>query len=126
MYEVKLPLLKWFSYMEEEKKNIYSGSLRPDPTKGCLCQTTFNYQVKMAKEDGKEYLEVIYYYIPAWNMEFERRETSPVRFEATEFGKEKAEKWLTNEFLAGKDKKQQNNGVRKNDICESKSRYESK
>ena len=105
MYAIKLPTLKWFSYKEEEKKNIYTGSLRPDSSKGCLCQTTFNYSVKMVKEDGEEYLEAKYFYMPPWNVNYKSRETLPVRFEGTESGIKEVETWLINEFLAGKGNK---------------------
>lgn len=105
MYEVNIPFLEWFTYKDEEKKNIYSGSLRPDPTKGCLCQTTFNFDMRMVKEEGKEYLEVNYFYIPPWNVNIKRDEITSSRFEATEDGIKKVKTWLKNEFLAGKGKR---------------------
>lgn len=54
MYEVKLPTLDWFMH-----GNVYTGSFRPDPAKGCLCQTTFNYKVKIIQNKDEPYLASI-------------------------------------------------------------------
>ncbi len=94
LYEIKLPTLDWFLY-----GNIYSGSLRPDPTKGCLCQTTFHYKVKAAEgKHGKHIIAMCYFMLP-WDAVSNMEEAFVGQFEATEFGIEVAENWIRSKFI---------------------------
>ncbi len=95
MYEVKLPTLDWFMY-----GNIYSGSFRPDPNKGCLSQTTFNYKVKIIEHEGAPYLAVFCYYILPWNCNSNMDEILLGRFDASSFGIEVAENWIQSKFIS--------------------------
>lgn len=95
MYEIKLPTLDWFMY-----GNVYTGSFRPDPTKGCLCQTTFNYKVKIIEHKNEPYLAAACFYILPWNCCSNMDEITLGRFEASTFGIEVAENWLKNKFIS--------------------------
>ena len=95
MYEIKLPTLDWFMY-----GNIYTGSFRPDPAKGCLCQATFNYKVKIIENNDEPYLAAAYFYILPWNCCSNVDEITLGRFEASAFGIEVAENWLRSKFIS--------------------------
>lgn len=94
MYEIKLPTLDWFMH-----GNIFTGSFKPDPIKGCLCQTTFNYKVKIVKHNGTAYLAASCFYILPWNSCSNMEEMSISRFEGSDFGIETAENWIRNKFI---------------------------
>lgn len=95
MYEVKLPTLDWFMY-----GNVYTGSFRPDSTKGDLCQTTFNYKVKIAEHNGEAYLAAYCFYMLPWNCYSNMVEVTLSRFEASVFGIEIAENWIRSKFIS--------------------------
>ena len=94
MYEINLPTLDWFMY-----GNVYTGSFRPDPAKGCLCQTTFNYKVKIIDNDNVPYLAASCFYMLPWNCYSNMDEIALSRFDATPFGIEVAENWIKNKFI---------------------------
>ena len=94
MYEVKLPTLDWFMY-----GNVFTGSLRPDTTRGCLCQTTFNYKVRIIEDKyGKTLVAMCYYTLP-WNASSNMDEAYVGRFEPHSFGIEVAENWIRSKFI---------------------------
>ena len=95
MYEVKLPTLDWFMY-----GNIFTGSFRPDPSKGCLSQTTFNYKVKIIEYKEVPYLVASCFYMLPWNSYSNMDEFSIGRFEASSFGIEVAENWIRSKFIS--------------------------
>ena len=95
MYEVKLPTLDWFMY-----GNIYTGSFRLDPAKGCLCQTTFNYKVKIIENKDESYLAASCFYMLPWNYCSNMDEITLGRFEASSFGIEVAENWIRSKFIS--------------------------
>ena len=95
MYEINLPTLDWFMY-----GNIYTGSFRPDPTKGCLCQATFNYKVKIIDSRDTPYLAASCFYTLPWNCYSNMDEISLGRFEASTFGIEVAENWIRSKFIS--------------------------
>ena len=94
MYEIKLPSLDWFMY-----GNIYTGSFRSDPTKGCLCQTTFNYKVKIIDHKDAPYLVASCFFVLPWNSCSNMDEFTFGRFEASTFGIEVAENWIRSKFI---------------------------
>lgn len=57
MYYIKSPTLDWFMH-----GNVFTGSFGTDTTKGCLCQTTFNYKVKIVEDKHGKCLAAICYY----------------------------------------------------------------
>lgn len=93
-YTVKLPPLDWFL-----NGNDYSGSFRPDLTKGCLDQTTFNYRVKLVKEKEGLRIGAICFYMLPWNGERNMDEAFVGKFEASEFGLEVAAGWIRSKFI---------------------------
>lgn len=95
MYEVKLPTIDWFMY-----GNIFTGSFRPDPSKGCLSQTTFNYKVKIIEYKEVPYLVASCCYMLPWNSYSNMDELSIGRFEASSFGIEVAENWIRSKFIS--------------------------
>lgn len=95
MYEVKLPTLDWFMY-----GNVYTGSFRPDPAKGSLCQTTFNYKVKIIENKDEPYLAASCFYMLPWNCCSNMDEITLGRFEASSFGIEIAENWIRSKFIS--------------------------
>ncbi len=87
---IVLPTLNWFKF-----GNIYTGSLAPDHTKGCLSQTVFNYRVKAENN----LLYAICYFTLPWNTASNMDEAVLGRFDATEFGLEIAENWITSKVF---------------------------
>ena len=53
-YKVKLPAMNWFNHGK-----VYTGSLGTDPMKGCSSCTTFNYRIKLVKDDARQKDETI-------------------------------------------------------------------
>lgn len=94
MYEIKLPTLDWFLY-----GNTYSGSLRADPTKGCLCQTTFNYRVRVIENKYGKCIAAMCFFVLPWNAAANMDEMVVGRFEVTSFGLETAENWIRSKFI---------------------------
>lgn len=95
MYEVKLPTLEWFMH-----RNVYTGSFRLDFAKGDLCQTTFNYKVKIAEHNSEAYLAAYCFYMLPWNCCSNMAEVTLGRFEASVFGIEIAENWIRSKFIS--------------------------
>lgn len=95
MYEVKLPTLDWFMC-----GNVYTGSFRPDLTKGCMCQTTFNYKVKIVEHKNGFQLVASCFYVLPWNCFSTMDEITLGRFEASSFGIEVAENWIRSKFIS--------------------------
>lgn len=94
MYNVNLPNLKWFL-----SGNVYSGSLRPNPSKSYTCQTTFNYRVKVVDDKcGKSVVAVCFFVLP-WNSVSNMDEAVIGRFQVSEFGIEVAENWIRSHFI---------------------------
>lgn len=94
MYEVKLPTLDWFNY-----GNVYSGSLRTNPYRGCLSQTTFNYRVKIYTDKNIKTLVAVCWFELPWGSVSNMRENTVGQFEADNFGIEVAENWLRDKFF---------------------------
>ena len=94
MYEVKLPIIEWFL-----AGNDYSGSFRPDVTKGCLSQTTFNYQVKPYTDKSSTYLIALCFYQLPWDCSSNVHEGYIGQFEATTFGLEVCKNWIRSKFV---------------------------
>ena len=89
MIKIQLPALNWF-----EAGNIYTGSCRIDPTKGCLNQSTFHYQVKITQNGQNKYLTAVCYFKLPWNEQSNMKEATLGCFQADEFGIEVAQEWL--------------------------------
>ena len=85
--------MEWFSF-----GNIWTGSLRPDPQKGCLCQTTFNYKVHLLIRKKDVFLVAACWFELPWNCPSNVDEAVVARFEFSEFGLEVAENWITSKF----------------------------
>ena len=94
MYDVKLPIIDWFL-----AGNDYSGSFRPDISKGCLSQTTFNYQVKPYNDKNKTYLMALCFYQLPWNATTNIDEAYIGRFEASAFGLDVCSSWIRSKFV---------------------------
>ena len=96
MYCVKLPIIDWFL-----AGNDYSGSFRPDTNKGCLCQTTFNYQVKpYFDKDNTSIVALCFYQLP-WDAKTNIHEAYIGKFEASPFGLEVCSDWIRSKFVVG-------------------------
>lgn len=95
MYDIKLPTLDWFMH-----GNVFTGSFRTDTTKGCLCQTTFNYKVKIVEDKHGKCLAAICYYMLPWNASSNIDEACIGKFEPNSFGIEVAENWIRSKFIS--------------------------
>lgn len=83
---IELPSLNWFNF-----GNIFTGSVGTEPGKGCLNSTTFNYKVKITKENT---LTVVCWFMLPWNASTNMSEAAIGLFNADDFGIEVAENWL--------------------------------
>lgn len=86
---MKLPKLDWFL-----AGNRFSGSYRSDPTRGCLCQSTFTYNAQaIAHGEDASLVAACYFQLPfgeVTNMD----EAWVGRFELSPFGIEVCEGWI--------------------------------
>lgn len=94
MYEVNLPTLNWFLF-----GNVYTGSFRSDLTKGCLCQTVFNFKVKLNKSENENSIIALCWYSFPWNVAVYMSEGFVGEFAASEFGIEVCENWIKSKFI---------------------------
>ncbi len=94
MFDIKLPTLNWFMF-----KNIYTGSLRTDPTKPILMCTTFNYKVKIIDTKNGIKLMAMYWFEFPWNQAANMIEATAGELEASDFGLEVAENCLKSNFI---------------------------
>lgn len=94
MFDIKLPTLNWFMF-----KNVYTGSLRTDPTKPMLMCTTFNYKVRVIEIKTGVKLMAMYWFELPWNHATNIFEATAGEFDASDFGIEVAENWLKNNFI---------------------------
>lgn len=94
MFDIKLPTLNWFMF-----KNIYTGSLKTDPTKPILMCTTFNYKVKIIDTKNGIKLMAMYWFEFPWNQAANMIEATAGELEASDFGLEVAENWLKCNFI---------------------------
>lgn len=93
-YIVKLPGMNWFQHGK-----VYSGSLGTDPMRGCTSCTTFNYRIKLVKDDTRqEFVAVCYFQLP-WNSRTNITEFITGIFEVSDFGIEVAENWIRSQFF---------------------------
>lgn len=94
LFDIKLPTLNWFMF-----KNVYSGSLRTDPTKPILECTTFNYKVRIIDTKNGTKLLAMYWFEFPWNQAANMIEATAGELEASDFGLEVAENWLKSNFI---------------------------
>ena len=94
MFDIKLPTLNWFMF-----KNVYTGSLRTDPTKPMLMCTTFNYKVRTIETKNVVKLMAMHWFELPWNHATNIFEATAGEFDASDFGIEVAENWLKNNFI---------------------------
>ncbi len=94
MYEVKLPVLKWFLF-----DNVYSGSLGTDPNRGCFSVYTLNYKV-FIKDNGfdKMLIATCTFRLP-YNTKTNVEEMIIGKFEVSDFGIDVAENWIRSQFV---------------------------
>ena len=81
MFDIKLPTLNWFMF-----KNVYTGSLRTDPTKPMLMCTTFNYKVRVIEIKTGVKLMAMYWFELPWNHVTNIFEATAGEFDASDFG----------------------------------------
>lgn len=94
MCEVNLPTLNWFLF-----GNIYTGSFRTDLTKGCLCQSVFNYKVKLNTCENENSIIALCWYSFPWNVAVNMSEGFVGEFETSEFGIEVCGNWIKSKFI---------------------------
>ena len=94
MYEVNLPTLNWFLF-----GNIYTGSFRTDLTKGCLCQSVFNYKVKLNTCENENTIIALCWYSFPLDIAVNMSEGFVGEFETSEFGIEVCGNWIKSKFI---------------------------
>ena len=94
MIKIKLPSPDWFY-----AGNTFTGSYRPDPTKGCFNQTTFYYTVKLIHTPNRTCLAAMCRFMLPWNQSSNIDEACIAQFQPDAFGIEVAEEWILRKIL---------------------------